>query len=81
MDGVLREEYIVILTSFSQLIATKIEEPPSQLFDWSNYWIEILVAKSYSHMVCGARLPSPLQDREPDWDPGLGLNLAQYIVR
>ena len=27
------------------------------------------VAISYSRMICGARLPIPLQDRDSDWLP------------
>ena len=32
-------------------------------------------------MICGYQLPSPLNARDPDWDPESGLGLAQYIER
>ena len=31
-------------------------------------------------MICGARLPSPLREREPDWDPESGIRLAGKTV-
>ena len=54
----------------------KMEEPLSQLREWVNGRTEIAVARSYSHMIRGARLPSPLQEQELVWDPELGIRLA-----
>ena len=31
-------------------------------------------------MILGAQLPSPLRDQDPEWDPALGLRLAQQIA-
>ena len=58
-------------------MVAKLEEIISHVRGWVNGRITIGVARSYSRMICGARLPSPLWDREPDWDLGPGLVLAQ----
>ena len=47
----------------------KRDEPILQVREWINGQITIVVVKYYSLMIRGAQLPSPLQDREPDWDP------------
>ena len=39
---------------------------------WVNGRIAIAVSRSCSQMICGAWLPSPLREREPEWDPGSG---------
>ena len=57
------------------------EEPILHVNDWINDRIVITVARSYSCIISGACLPSPLWDRnqvwETDWDMGSGLDLAQ----
>ena len=73
----LGKEALVVLTDLSRLIATKLEEPLSQVRGWVNGQFKIVVVRSHSRMIRGARLPSPLRDREPDCDPGSGLGLAQ----
>ena len=58
-------------------MAAILEEPISHVRGWVNGQIEIAAAKLYSRMIRGDRLPSPLRDQEPDWDPELGLSLSQ----
>ena len=58
-------------------MVTKPEEPISHVCGWVNDQISITAARLYSTMIYGAIYPSPLRDREPDWDPGFGLRLAQ----
>ena len=76
VDGMLGTEALVVLTQLSQIMAVIMDEPISHVRGWINGRIAITVVRSYSHMICGARLPSPLRDREPDWDPELGIGLA-----
>ena len=57
-------------------MAAKMDEPISHVRGSINIQITIVVAILYSHMVRGDQLPSPLWDREPDWDPELGLGMA-----
>ena len=73
----LEKEALIVLTNLSQLMAAKIEEPILHVRGWVNGRIAIKVGRSYSHMIRGARLPSPLRYRYPDWDSGSGLRLAQ----
>ena len=73
----LGREALVVLTNLIQLMAAKMDEPISHVHGWINGRIPILVARSYSQMIRGDRLPSPLRDREPDWEPSQGLRLAQ----
>ena len=44
---------------------------------WVNVRTTIAVMRLYSRIICGACLLSPQGYQEPDWDPGLGLDLAQ----
>ena len=57
-------------------MAEKREEPILQVRGWLNGKITISIARSYSQMIRGARIPSPLQEQEPGWDPELGIGLA-----
>ena len=57
-------------------MASKMDKPISHVYIYINGQITITVVRSYSRMIRGARLESPLQDREPDWDPELGIELA-----
>ena len=77
VDGIIGKEALVVLANLSRLMAAKPEEPISHVCGWVNGRIAITVVRSYSHMIRGARLPSPLRDRELDWDPGSGLGLVQ----
>ena len=56
---------------------TRLQEPISHVRGWVNGRIAITVAILYYQTIRGYRLPSPLQDREPYWDLGLGLGLVQ----
>ena len=66
-----------VLATLSQIMGGKLEVPISHACGWVNGRITIVVALLYSHMICGARLPSPLRDQETDWDVVSGLGLAQ----
>ena len=54
----------------------KIDKPLLHAQVWVNGQITIGVAISYSQMIHVARVPSPMWDREPNWDPALVLGLA-----
>ena len=81
MDGILGKEALVILTTFSQLMEEKLEEPISRVRSWVKVRIVISVTRPYSCMIQGDFLTSPLRDWEPNWDKGLGLGLVQSISR
>ena len=57
----LGKEVQVLLATLSQLVAAKTEEPILHVKGWFNSRIAIAVAKSYSWMIRGARITSPLQ--------------------
>ena len=65
VDGMIGRESLVVLYQFSQFMADKSEELRSQVRGWLNRRITITVARSYSRMIRGAWLPSPLQERDP----------------
>ena len=73
----LGNEALVILANLIQLMAAKMEEPINYWRVWVNGRISIAVVILYSRMIRGDRLPSPLRYRDPDWESGLGLGLAQ----
>ena len=75
----LGKEALVVLYQLSRVMSEKREEPLFQVRWWVNVRITIAVAKSYSRMIRGARLPSPLQEQEPIWDPELGIGLQFKI--
>ena len=77
VDGILGKDALVVLVNLIQLIATKLEEPLSQVHGFINGHIAIVVARSYPYMIHGACLPSALQERERDWDPGPVLGLVK----
>ena len=70
-----------MLSQLSQFISEKMEEHLSQVRGWVNGRIAIAVARSYSQMICEYRLPSPLQEREPAWDPELRIGLVGLTAR
>ena len=77
VDGMLGREALVVLANFSRLVAEKIDEPISHVQGWINGRITIAFARSYSQIIHRDRLPSPLQDWDPEWYPASGLRLAQ----
>ena len=76
VDGMLGMEALVVLVQLSRTMAAKREEPIFQVRGWVNGQIANAVAKSYSCMIHGDLLPSPLWEREPDWDPESGIGLV-----
>ena len=70
------KEALVVLTQLSQTMAEKKYNPFLYVQGWINGQIAIAVTRLYSRMIRRARLPSPLQDMEPYWDPELGIGLA-----
>ena len=72
----LGKEALVVLYQFSQFMAEKREEPLSQVQGWVNGQTEIAVAGSYSWMISGARLLSPLREQEPESYPEAGIGLS-----
>ena len=72
----LGREALVMLSQLSRVTEEKREEPPSQVRGWVNRRINIAIVRSYSQMIRRARPPSPLREREPDWDPESGIGLA-----
>ena len=68
-NGMLGREALVVLANLSRLMAVKMDESILHVRGWVNGQITIAVARLYSQMIRGARLPSPLQDEELDWDP------------
>ena len=73
----LKREDLVILSNLSQLMAEKLKVPISHVCGWVKGRITIAIANSYSCMIHGDFLPSPLWDRDPDWYLVLDLGLAQ----
>ena len=77
VDGILGKDAQEILATLSQIMATKMEEPTLHVKFWFNDQIAVVAASSYYWIIHGARFPSPLRTRDPDWGSGLGLGLAQ----
>ena len=77
IDGMIGKEALVLLTSLSQLMAEKMDKSISHASGWINGRIKIAATRSYSHRIHIFCLPSPLWDWDLDWDPGLGIGLAQ----
>ena len=58
----LGREALVVISQLGRVMAEKREEEPlSQVRGWVNGRIAIAVSRSYSRMIRGARLPSPLR--------------------
>ena len=70
---------MVMLANLIQLMASKTEEPISQVSGCIIGWIEIVVTGSYSCMIRGSHIPSTLQERELNWESGSGVGLTQEI--
>ena len=73
----LLEKALCVLINLSQLVSAQMEKPILHVHGWINSQIKIAVAGSYSHMICGTRLTSPVQDRDNDWRSDSGLGLVQ----
>ena len=69
VEGSLGREALVVFLQLSIFVADKRGEYLSQVWRWVNVRIAIAAVRSYSRMICGARLPSPLREQEPDWGP------------
>ena len=69
-------EALVSLPQLSQIMAKKRKDPLLQVRGWVNIRITIAVVRSYSRMIRGARLPSPLQEQDPGWDTESVIGLA-----
>ena len=74
--GVIGREALVVLAKLSQLMAVKMDTRIFHVKGWINGWITIIVARSYSQIICRDQHPSPLCDRELYWYPESGLWLA-----
>ena len=67
---------LVVLAQLSRTMAEKMDKPIFHIRGWINGQIIIPVARYYLHIILRARLPSPLWDREPNWDPESVIGLA-----
>ena len=67
---------MVILAQLSRTREEKKYEPLLNVLGWKNGQITITAARYYSHIIRGAQLPIPLQDRETDWGLESGIGLA-----
>ena len=65
-----------MISQLSRVVVEKREKHLLQVQGWVNGHIAIAVASSYSRMISGARLPSPLRGQEPDWDLESGIGIA-----
>ena len=63
VDVMLGREALVVLSQLSRFTTDKREETLSQVWGWVNGRISIAVVGSYSRMMRGARLSSPLRER------------------
>ena len=68
VDDMLGREALVVRTQLIRTIIEKIDEPILHVRGWIKGQITITVARSYSHMIHGAQIPSNLWYREPEWD-------------
>ena len=71
----LGREALIVLAQMNRTMAERRGTPFART-GVGNGRTAIAVVRSYSRMIRGARLPSPLRDREPDWDPESGIRLA-----
>ena len=60
LDEMLGSASLVVTAQFSRVAAAKREKSLLQIQGWVSGQIEIAVARSYSRMIRGTRLPSPL---------------------
>ena len=77
VDGMLGREALVVIYPLSRVMAEKREEHLSQVRGWVNGKITIAVTRSYSQVIRGAWLPSPLWEWEPGWYPESVFRLAR----
>ena len=76
VDGMLGREALIVLSQSSRVMADKRKKTLLQVQEWVNGRNTISVARSYSRMIHRDRIPSPLRERDPDWDPETGIGLA-----
>ena len=76
IDGMIGREYLAALAQLSRIMEEKIDELISHLRGWINGQIANAVEISYSNTIRRSRLPSPLQEKDPDWKPESGIKLA-----
>ena len=76
----LDKEALVVLTTLSQLIVEKLEEPISHGCGWVNSHIVIAVARSYSRKIRKDLIPSTMWYQDPYWDSVLGLGMTQQMM-
>ena len=76
-DGMTIKEAQVVLATFNQLMAAKMDEPILHVKGWFIGRTTITVARSYSWVLCGAQVPSPLRTWKKNWASVLGLGLLQ----
>ena len=76
VDRMIWRKTLVLLLQLSRVMSEKRAEALSQVRGWVNGQITISVARSYSRMIRGSHLPSPLWEQDPDWDPESGIGLA-----
>ena len=55
VDGMMGKEAQVVLSTLSQIVANKMEEPISHVKGWVKVRISIMAARSYSCMLCGSK--------------------------
>ena len=65
VDGLLGKEAQVVLSTLSQLVAAKTEEPILHVKGWVNGRVTNVLAGSYYKMLGGSRVPINLLTREP----------------
>ena len=64
VDGMMGKDALVVLSTLSLLMATKLDEHISHVTGWVNSRIKIAVSRSYYRVLYGARYLSLLQTRE-----------------
>ena len=68
VERMLGREALIMISQLSRVMAEKREGNLSKLGRWVNRHIAIAVERSYSQIIRGAWLPSPLWDQEPGRD-------------
>ena len=76
VNGILGMEALVVLANLSQVMAAKMEKHILHTQSCINGRFATAVARYCAQMIRRYQLPSPLQDRELDWDPTSGFRLA-----
>ena len=77
VDDMMGMEAQVILVTFSQIMAVKMDGPILHAKGWIDGRIAIAIPRSYSRVIHQDRLSIPLRNQEPDWASVSVLGLAQ----